>query len=106
MKTAVLVDSGYAGSSRQTIPLVLEPPRKTCRAVTREARAGRRGQARKPKRGVVPFSDSKPPLELSDARIPLPKLVIWAWLDLGFVMVRFASASYLILRSGGTAGNP
>ncbi len=105
MKTAVLVDSGYAGSSRQTIPLVLEPPRKTCRAVTREARAGRSGQARKPKRVVVPFSDSKPRLELSDARIPVPKLVIWAWLELGFVMVLFASAFYLILLSVVAAGN-
>jgi hypothetical protein len=102
MKTAVLVDSGYAGSSRQTIPLVLEPARK---------------QARKPKRVVVPFSDSKPRLEPSDAQIQVPKLppaslrealraeVVWAWLELGFVMVLFASAFYLILLSVVAAGN-
>jgi hypothetical protein len=90
MKTAVLVDSGYAGSSRQTIPLVLEPARK---------------QARKRKRVVVPFSDSKPRLEASDARIQVPKLVVWAWLELGFVMVLFASAFYLILLSVVAAGN-
>jgi hypothetical protein len=90
MKTAVLVDSGYAGSSRQTIPLVLEPARK---------------QARKPKRVVVPFSDSKPRLEPSDERIQVPKLVVWAWLELGFVMVLFASAFYLILLSVIAAGN-
>jgi hypothetical protein len=90
MKTAVLVDSGYAGSSRQTIPLVLEPARK---------------QARKPKRVVVPFSDSKPRLEPSDARIRVPKLVVWAWLELGFVMALFASAFYLILLSVVAAGN-
>lgn len=101
MKTAVLVDSGDAGSSRQTIPLVLEPARKTCR----EARAGRSGQARKPKQVVVPFSDSKPRLEPSDARIQVPKLVVWAWLELGFVMVLFASAFYLILLSAVAAGN-
>ena len=105
MKTAVLVDSGYAGSSRQTIPLVREPARKTCRAVTREARAGRSGQARKPKRVVVPFSDSKPRLEASDARIQVPKLVVWAWLELGFVMVLFGSVFYLILLSVVAAGN-
>jgi hypothetical protein len=90
MKTAVLVDSGYAGSSRQTIPLVLEPARK---------------KARKPKRVVVPFSDSKPRLEPLDARIQVPKLVVWAWLELGFVMVLFASAFYLILLSVVAAGN-
>jgi hypothetical protein len=90
MKTAVLVDSGYAGSSRQTIPLVLEPARK---------------QARKPKQVVVPFSDSKPRVEPSDARIQVPKLVVWAWLELGFVMVLFASAFYLILLSVVAAGN-
>jgi hypothetical protein len=105
MKTAVLVDSGYAGSARQTIPLVLEPARTTCRAVTREARAGRSGQARKPKRVVVPFSDSKPRLEPSDARIQVPKLVVWAGLELGFVMVLFASAFYLILLSVVAAGD-
>ena len=90
MKTAVLVDSGYAGSSRQTIPLVLEPARK---------------KVRKPKQVVVPFSDSKPRLEASDARIQVPKLVVWAWLELGFLMVLFASAFYLILLSVVAAGN-
>lgn len=113
MKTAVLVDSGYAGSSRQTIPLVLEPARKTCR----EARAGGSGRARKPKRVVVPFSDLKPRLEPSDARIQVPKFppaplrealragVVSARLELGFVMVLFASAFYLILLSVVAAGN-
>src|SRR5260221_13294492 len=105
MRSAVRVYRGSADSSGQPLPLVLEPSSKTCRGVTREARAGRSGQARKPKRVVVPFSDSKPRLELSDARIPVPKLVIWAWLELGFVMVLFASAFYLILLSVVAAGN-
>ena len=90
MKTAVLVDSGYAGSSRQTIPLVLEPARK---------------KVRKPKQVVVPFSDSKPRLEPLDARIQAPKLLVWTGLELGFVMVLFASAFYLILLSVVAAGN-
>jgi len=90
MKTAVL-DSGFVGSSQQTIPLVLEPARKTTRAVTREARAGGSGQARKAKRVVVPFS------EVPDALIRVPKRVIWEGLESGFVMVLFASAFALIL---------
>jgi hypothetical protein len=90
MKTAVLVDSGYAGSRRQTIPLVLEPARK---------------KVRKPKQVVVPFSDSKPRLEPLDARIQAPKLLVWVGLELGFVMVLFASAFYLILLSVVAAGN-
>jgi hypothetical protein len=105
MKTAVLVDSGYAGSSRHTFPLVLEPACKACRAVTREPRAGGGGPARKPKRVVVPFSVSTPRLEASDARMQVPKPGVWAWLELGFVMVLIASASFLILLSVVGTGN-
>jgi hypothetical protein len=90
MKTAVL-DSGFVGSSQQTIPLVLEPARKTIRAFTREARTGGTGQARKAKRVVVPFS------EVPDALIQVPRPVIWEGLESGFVMVLFASAITLIL---------
>jgi hypothetical protein len=35
----------------------------------------------------------------------VPKLVVWAWLELGFLMVLFASAFYLILLSVVAAGN-
>jgi hypothetical protein len=35
----------------------------------------------------------------------VPKLVVWAWLELGFVMALFASAFYLILLSVVAAGN-
>jgi len=80
MKTAVL-DSGFAGSTRQTIPLVLEPARKA---------------PRKPKRVVVPFSVSKPRLEVPDARIQIPKLVVWERLEFGLMTVLLASAVTLI----------
>jgi hypothetical protein len=80
MKTAVL-DSGFAGSTRQTIPLVLEPARKA---------------PRKPKRVVVPFSVSRPKLEVRDARIQVPKLVVWERLELGFMTVLLVSAMTLI----------
>ncbi|HEX6562728.1 MAG TPA: hypothetical protein VF020_00525 [Chthoniobacterales bacterium] len=80
MKTAVL-DSGFAGSTRQTIPLVLEPARKA---------------PRKSKRVVVPFSVSKPKLEVPDARIQVPNLVVWERLEFGFVTVVLASAVTLI----------
>ena len=89
MKTAVL-DSGYAGSSRQTIPLILEPARK---------------EARKPKRVVVPFSISRPKLEAADARIAVPNPIVWAWMELGFFMVLVASAFTLVFLSVAAAGN-
>jgi hypothetical protein len=105
MKTAVLVDSGYAGSSQQTIPLVLEPARRAHRAVTRQALAGRSGRTPKPKRVVVPFSGSKPRLEAADARIHVPKLVIWELLELGFAMVLVSSTFALISLAAAAAGN-
>ena len=80
MKTAVL-DSGFAGSTRQTIPLVLEPARKA---------------PRKPKRVVVPFSVSKPKLEVPDARVQVPKLIVWERIEFGFVTVLIVSAMTLI----------
>jgi hypothetical protein len=89
MKTAVL-DSGFVGSTQQTIPLVLEPAR---RAV------------RKPKRVVVPFSVSKPKLEVPDARIRVPKLVVWERLEFGFVTVLLASAVALIALAMTAAAN-
>jgi hypothetical protein len=95
MKTAVL-DSGFAGSTQQTIPLVLEPARKTRRAVTREVLARESGAARKPKRVVVPFSVSKPKCEVPDARMQMPKLIVWERLEFGFVAVLVASAVTLI----------
>jgi hypothetical protein len=98
MKTAVL-DSGFVGSSQQTIPLVLEPARKTTSAVTREARAGGTGQARKARRVLVPFS------EVPDARIQVPKLVVWERLESGFVMVLLASSFALILLAVNAAAN-
>jgi hypothetical protein len=114
MKTAVL-DSGFAGTSQQTIPLVLEPARKTRRAVlssvalakeeTREARAGESKSARILKRVVVPFSVSQPELEAPDARIQVPKSGVWGWVELGFVMVLFASAFVLTFLSVAAAGN-
>jgi hypothetical protein len=76
MKTAVL-DSGFVGSTQQTNPLVLEP-------------------VRKPKRVVVPFAVSKPKLEVPDARIQVPKLVVWERLEFGFMTVLLASAVALI----------
>ena len=104
MKTAVL-DSGFAGSTRQTIPLVLEPARKTHRAVTREARAGESGKARKPKRVVVPFFVPESGLEAPDARIQVPKSVVWEKLEFGFMVVLLASAFVLISLSVAAAGN-
>ena len=104
MNTAVL-DSGFAGSSQQTIPLVLEPARKTRRAVTREARAGESGKARKPKRVVVPFSVPESGLEAPDERIQVPKPGVWGWAELGFVTVLLASAFVLISLSLAAAGN-
>ena len=95
MKTAVL-DSGFVGSSQQTIPLVLEPARKTRRTVTREARAGGSGSARKPKRVVVPFSISKAKWEVPDARIQVTKPIVWERLEFGFATVLLASAVTLI----------
>ena len=89
MKTAVL-DSGFAGSSRQTTPLVLEPARRP---------------ARKPKRVVVPFSISKPKWEVPDARIQVPKPVVWERLELGFVTVLLASAGTLIAIAVSAAAN-
>jgi hypothetical protein len=103
MKTAVL-DSGFAGSTRQTIPLVLEPARKT-RPVTREARVGESGKARKPKRVVVPFSVPESGLEAADARIQVPKSVVWERLEFGFMVVLLASAAVLISLSVAAAGN-
>ena len=85
MKTAVL-DSGFAGASRQTIPLVLAP-------------------ARKPRRIVVPFSLSKPELEAPDARIQVLKPIVSEWVEFGFAMVLLASAFSLILLSVAAAGN-
>ncbi|HXM02093.1 MAG TPA: hypothetical protein VN939_05790 [Chthoniobacterales bacterium] len=105
MKTAVLVDSGFAGSSRQTVPLFLEPARKTHRAVTREARTAGSGQARKPKPVVVPFSVSKPELEAPDARILVPKPIVLEWVEFGFTMVLLASGFTLILLSVAAAGS-
>jgi hypothetical protein len=104
MNTAVL-DSGFAGSSQQTIPLVLEPARKTRRAVTREARAGESGKTRKPKRVVVPFSVPESGLEAPDRRIRVPKPGVWGWAELGFVTVLLASAFVLISLSAAAAGN-
>ena len=89
MKTAVL-DSGYAGPSQQTIPLVLEPARKPTRI---------------PKRVVIPFSVSEPELEAPDARIWIPKSGVLGWVELGFVMVLFASTFVLIFLSVAAAGN-
>jgi hypothetical protein len=89
MKTAVL-DSGFVGSTRQTIPLVLEPARKA---------------SRKPKRVVVPFSVSKPKLEVSDARIQVPKLAIWERLEFGFAIVLLSSAVTLIALAVAAAAN-
>lgn len=105
MKTAVLVDSGYAGSCQQTIPLVLEPARKGRQTATRDTRTGASRPAPKPKRVVVPFYGSKPRLEAADARIHVPKLVIWESLELGFVMVLLSSAFALIFLSVAAAGN-
>jgi hypothetical protein len=104
MKTAVL-DSGFAGSTRQTIPLALEPARKTHLAVTREARAGESGKARKPKRVVVPFFVPESGLEAADARIQVPKSVVWERLEFGFMVVLLASAAVLISLSVAAAGN-
>jgi hypothetical protein len=103
MKTAVL-DSGFAGSTRQTIPLVLEPARRT-RPVTREARVGESGKARTPKRIVVPFSVPESGLEAPDARIRVPKPGVWEWAELGFVTVLLASAFVLAFLSVAAAGN-
>lgn len=89
MKTAVL-DSGFVGSTQQTIPLVLEPARRT---------------VRKPKRVVVPFSVSKPKLEVPDARIQVPKLVVWERLEFGFAIVLLASAVTLIALAVTAAAN-
>ena len=89
MKTAVLVDSGYAGWSQHNIPLVLEPVRKP---------------ARKPKRVVVPFSGSRADPEAPDRRIEMPRLGVWAWLELGFVVVLIASVSFLVSLSVAAAG--
>lgn len=102
MKTAVL-DSGFAGSTQQTIPLVLEPARRTHRAVTRDARET--GKARKPKRVVVPFFVPESGLEAPDARIQVPKPGVWGWAELGFVTVLLASALVLISLSMSAAGN-
>jgi hypothetical protein len=104
MKTAVL-DKGFAGSTQQTIPLVLEPARRTHRALTREARAGESGKARKPKRVVVPFFVPESGLEAPDARIQVPKPGVWGWAELGFVTVLLASAFALISLSVAAAGN-
>jgi hypothetical protein len=82
--------SGFAGSSRQTIPLVLEPARKP---------------ARIPKRVVVPFPVSQPELEAPDARIQVPKSGVWACVELGFVLVLLASAFTLVFLSVVAAGN-
>jgi hypothetical protein len=89
MKTAVL-DSGFVGSTQQTIPLVLEP---THRPV------------RKSKRVVVPFSISRPQLEVPDARMQVPKLVICERLELGIVTVLLASAATLIVLAVTAAAN-
>ena len=89
MKTAVL-DSGFVGSTQQIIPLVLEPARRP---------------ARKPKRVVVPFSVSKPKLEVPDARIQVPKLVVWERLEFGFAIVLLASAVTLIALAVTAAAN-
>ena len=89
MKTAVL-DSGFVGSTQQTIPLVLEPARKA---------------PRKPKRVVVPFSISKPKWEVPDARIQVPKLVVWERLEFGFATVLLASAVTLIALAVSAAAN-
>ena len=104
MKTAVL-DSGFAGSTQQAIPLALEPARKTHRAVTRDARVGESGKARKPKRVVVPFFVPESGLEAPDARIQVPKPGVWGWAELGFVTVLLASAFALISLSVAAAGN-
>lgn len=90
MKTAVLFDSGFAGLSQQTSPLVLEPARKPTRI---------------PKRVVVPFSVSQAELEAPDARIQVPKSGVFGWVELGFVMVLFASAFVLIFLSVASPGN-
>jgi hypothetical protein len=105
MKTAVLVNSGYAGSCQQTIPLVLQPARKGRLTATRDTRAGASRQAPKPKRVVVPFYGSKPLLEAADGRIYVPKPVLWESLELGFVMVLLSSAFALISLSVAAGGN-
>ena len=89
MKTAVL-DSGFVGSTHQTIPLVLEPARRP---------------VRKPKRVVVPFSVSKPKWEVPDGRIQVPKLVVWERLEFGFLTVLLASAVTLIVLAVTAAAN-
>jgi hypothetical protein len=114
MKTAVL-DSGFASSTQQTIPLVLEPARRTHRAVlssialakeqAREKRVGESGKARKPKRVVVPFSVPEMGLEAPNARIQVPKPGVWGWAEFGFVTVLLASAFVLISLSMAAAGN-
>ena len=104
MKTAVF-DSGFAGSCRQTIPLVLEPAHRIEPAVTRKTRAGESGKARKPKRVVVPFSIAESELEAPDARIQVPKPGVWRLAEVGFVMVLFASASALTLLAVTAAAN-
>lgn len=88
MKMAVL-DSGFAGSSQPTIPLVLEPPRKQVRPK----------QARKPKRVVVPFSVSKPQAGILGVRIDPPKMIASEYLEFAFVMVLLTSTFVLVFLS-------
>ena len=104
MNTAVL-DSGFAGSSQHTIPLIPEPARKIHRPGTPETRAGESGPVRKPKRVVVPFSVSRRKLEVPDARIQVPKLVVWERLEFGFAAVLLTSAVILIALAVTAAAN-
>jgi hypothetical protein len=105
MKTAVLVDSGFAGSSQQSIPFVLEPAPRGRRAVTREARTGDGSQFPKPKRVVVPFSDARPRLEVPGGIICVPKFLIRELLEMGCLMMLLSSAFALIYLSLVAAGN-
>jgi hypothetical protein len=105
MKTAVLVDSSFVGSSQKSIPLVLEPAPKARGMVTREARTGRSGLGPKRRCVVVPFSGSTPRLEVADGRICVPKFLIWELLELGCLMMLLCSAFALIYQSLVAAGN-
>ncbi|HZC36499.1 MAG TPA: hypothetical protein VE242_12835 [Chthoniobacterales bacterium] len=91
MNTTVAFGNGYLGSSERTTRFVLQPALKKAR--TREL-------------VVIPFPVPKMDPDVTGVRVHVPKFEVWAWLELGLVVVLAVSVLVsILLFLVATAGN-
>ena len=90
MDTTVTFGSGYHGSEKRTTLFVVQPPIK---------------EALEPEPVVIRLPLPTAHQEVADARVPVPKFIIWNWLELGFVAVLGLSVLVSVLLFLTAAGN-